>query len=155
MSPVRLWRLSAWLRSHGHRRLARLVKNFNSVIYHNSLAPAAIFAPDIRLGHHSFGTIIHSNVVIGRRVTIWHHVTIAVHAGTRSPQRIVIEDDVMIGANSVIIASGGKSLHIGAGARIGAGAVVASDVPAGATVVVPPSQIVLAGERVKARGRAA
>jgi serine O-acetyltransferase len=146
VSPERLWRLSAALRRRGHRRLALLVKKVNSMIYHNSLAPGVDFSPDISFGHHGFGTVIHSNVVIGKRVTIFHNVTIAVHAETGSAQHIVIEDDVKIGANSVIIAPKDKSIRIGRGARIGAGAVVAQDVPAGATVISAPSRVLQGGE---------
>ena len=73
------------------------------MIYHNSLAPGASFSRDIRFGHHGFGTMIHSNVVIGRRVKIWHNVTLAVRAEPALPHRIVIEDDVTIGANAVIV----------------------------------------------------
>ncbi|MCW2969026.1 MAG: hypothetical protein JWO23_153 [Solirubrobacterales bacterium] len=141
MSPIRLWRLSAALRSRGHVRLALLVKKVNSVIYHNSLAPGASFSPDIHFGHHGFGTVIHSNVVIGRRVKIWHNVTIAVRSATGSPHRIVIEDDVTIGANAVIITPHEASIRIGRGARIGAGAVVVGDIPAGATVVSQPARV--------------
>jgi hypothetical protein len=43
-----------------------------------------------------------------------------VRAATASPHRIVIEDDVNIGANSVIISPSEGSLRIGRGARIGA-----------------------------------
>jgi serine O-acetyltransferase len=155
VSPVRLWRLSAALRRRGHRRLALLVKKVNSVIYHNSLAPGASFHPDIRFGHHGFGTVIHSNVVIGRRVKIWQNVTIAVRAPTASPHQIVIEDDVSIGANAVIITPFEGSLHIGRGARIGAGAVVSQDVPAGATVVCAPARVIPsdAARRADARPR--
>ena len=35
---------------------------------------------DISFGHHGFGTMIHSNVEIGRGVRIWHTVTIAVRS---------------------------------------------------------------------------
>jgi serine O-acetyltransferase len=145
VSPERLWRLSAALRRRGHRRLALMVKKLNSVIYHNSLAPGVIFSPDIRFGHHGFGTVIHSNVTIGKRVKIWHNVTIAVRASVASPNRIVIEDDVSIGANSVVIAPAGRSVRIGRGARIGAGSVVSHDVPAGATVISAPARV-LTGE---------
>jgi serine O-acetyltransferase len=141
VSPLRLWLLSAALRRRGHRRLALLVKKLNSAIYHNSLAPGASFSSDLKFGHHGFGTVIHSNVVIGRRVRIWHTVTIAVRDRTGSPQRIVIEDDVNIGANSVIIAPAERSITIGRGARIGAGAVVAEDVPPGATVISAPPRV--------------
>jgi serine O-acetyltransferase len=145
VSPERLWRLSAALRRRGFRRLAMMVKKVNSAIYHNSLAPGVDFSPDVKFGHHGFGTVIHSNVTIGKRVWIWQNVTIAVRASTASENRIVIEDDVKIGANSVVIAPVGRSLRIGRGARIGAGAVVAGDVPAGATVLSAPSRVLERG----------
>ena len=146
MSPERLWRLSAAFRRRGWVKLALLVKKLNSILYHNSLAPGAQFAPDIKFGHHGFGTVIHSNVEIGKRVTIYHNVTIAVRASTGTPHRIVIEDDVRIGANSVIISPHEGSLRIGRGARIGAGAVVVKDVPPGATVVSAPVRMLLGDE---------
>jgi serine O-acetyltransferase len=147
MSPERLWRLSAALIRRGHPRLALIVKKLNSVIYHNSLDPSASFSPDVSFGHHGFGTVIHSNVVIGSRVKIWQNVTIAVRSSTGTAQQIIIEDDVKIGANSVIISPAKRGLRIGRGARIGAGAVVADDVPAGATVVSAPARIIEHGSR--------
>jgi serine O-acetyltransferase len=147
VSPERLWRLSAALRRRGHRRLALFVKKVNSAIYHNSLAPGASFSPDIEFGHHGFGTMIHSNVVIGKRVKIWHNVTLAVRAATGSPHVIVVEDDVRIGAGAVIITPFEQSLRIGRGARIGAGTVVVQDVPAGATVVSQPPRVLQRGEQ--------
>ena len=125
----------------------------NSVLYHNSLAPGATFSPDVRFGHYGFGTMVHSNVVIGRRVRLWHNVTLAVRASTGSPHQIVIEDEVHIGANAVIITPYEQSIVIGRGARIGAGVVVTQDVPAGATVVsVPPR--VLTGRGTQREGLA-
>jgi serine O-acetyltransferase len=145
MSPERLWLLSIAVRKRGHRRLALWIKKLNSVLYHNSLAPGASVSPDIRFGHHGFGTMVHSNVVIGRRVKIWHNVTIAVRARSAWKSEhgmILIEDDVSIGANSVIISPLDGTLRIGRGARIGAGAVVTHDVPAGATVVSVPARVI-------------
>lgn len=146
MTPERLWRISAALRRRGLRRTALLVKKINSLIYHNSLAPGVDFSPDIRFGHHGFGTMIHANVTIGRRVKIWHNVTLAVRAPTGAPHRIIVEDDVVIGANAVVVAPHESSVRIGRGARIGAGAVVTKDVPAGATVVSGPARVILRGE---------
>jgi serine O-acetyltransferase len=149
MSPERLWLLSIAVRRRGHQRLALWIKKLNSVLYHNSLAPGAKVSPDVKFGHHGFGTMIHSNVVIGQRVKIWHNVTIAVRSlsGWSTPHGIVIEDDVHIGAGSIIISPHEGSLRIGHGARIGAGAVVTHDVPAGATVVGPPSRVILREDR--------
>jgi serine O-acetyltransferase len=146
MTPERLWRISAALRRRGLRRSALFVKKVNSLIYHNSLAPGVEFSPDVRFGHHGFGTMIHANVVIGRRVKIWHNVTLAVRAPTGAPHKIVIEDDVVIGANAVVVAPREASVRIGKGARIGAGAVVTKDVPAGATVVSAPVRVLVRGD---------
>ncbi|HEX4482607.1 MAG TPA: DapH/DapD/GlmU-related protein [Solirubrobacteraceae bacterium] len=140
--PVRLWRLSIALQQRGLRAPAAFVKNVNSAIYHNSLPPGAIVGPDLRLGHHGFGTVIHTNVVIGRGVTIYQNVTIAMRAGSQSPYRIQIEDDVLIGANAVIVSPHRADLRIGRGARIGAGAVVSADVPPGSTVISAPASLI-------------
>ena len=142
IGPERLWLLTIALQRRGLRPLAVLVKNVNSTIYHNSLPPGSTVSSDIRFGHHGFGTVIHSNVEIGRRVRIAHNVTISTRADSKSPCRIVIEDDVKIGANAVVISPYYRDLRIGRGARIGAGAVVSADVPAGCTVVSAPAQLI-------------
>jgi serine O-acetyltransferase len=166
LSPERLWLLSIALRRRGHWVLAFWIKQMNTFLYHNALAPGASVSPDIRLGHNSIGIVVTSAVVIGRRVKIWHNVTLTagrpararpntspVHAGgepgapegVRSPpvprSQIIVEDNVTIGANAVVIAPRGCVLRIGRGARIGAGTVVTQDVPAGATVVGAPSRL--------------
>ena len=138
LGPERLWQLSHVLYERW-RPLGLLVKKLNTIIYHNSLPPNA-YGPGVWFGHHGFGTVIHTNVRLGRNVRIWHNVTISVHATSVSRHQIVIEDGVRIGANCVIIAPRGRSIRIGRGARIGAGALVVADIPAGATVVGVPSQ---------------
>ncbi|HMH46568.1 MAG TPA: hypothetical protein VK538_02530 [Solirubrobacteraceae bacterium] len=143
ISPEKLWLLSIALRRRGHWVLAFWIKQLNTVLYHNSLATGASVGPDIFLGHYSHGTVVHSNVVIGRRVSIWHNVTLSVPPSSGPRNQIVVEDDVKIGANAVIIPPRGRSLRIGRGARIGAGAVVTHDVPAKATVVSAPVRVLL------------
>lgn len=158
LSPERLWLLSNALFGRERWVLAFCVKQLNSFLYHNSLAPGASVSPDVFLGHNSMGIVINRNVEIGERVTIWHNVTLAagrperpprkaappragdvLAAGTASERgpraRIIVEDGVRIGANAVVVAPRGSTLRIGRGARIGAGTVVTDDVPAGATVV--------------------
>jgi serine O-acetyltransferase len=149
-SPERLWLLSIALQRRGHWVLAFSVKQFNTVLYHNSLAPGASVGPDVRLGHYSHGIVVSSKVVIGRGVKIWQNVTLTagrpprageVQSSPGPPARIILEDGVKIGANAVVIAPRGRTVRIGRGARIGAGAVITHDVPARATVVAPTPRI--------------
>lgn len=53
-------------------------------------------------------------------------------------QPVVVEDDVWIGIGAILL----KGVHIGRGARIGAGAVVTMDVPPGAEVAGNPGRII-------------
>jgi hypothetical protein len=65
---------------------------------------------------------IHDGAQISLRTIILAH--------TRGPGRVIIEKDAFIGANSVIAASSGRTLRIGAGAVIGPGVVITKDVAA-------------------------
>jgi len=141
VSPERLWLLSIALRKRGHRRLARLLKSLNAALYHNSLPSTASVGEGIVLGNRSLGTVIHSNVEIGERVSIAHGVTIAVRAGSKAPYKVVVEDEVSIGTGAVVITPHRADLRIGRGARIGPRVVVSRDVPPGAQVLCAPTRV--------------
>ncbi|HWG09848.1 MAG TPA: hypothetical protein VN672_12675 [Solirubrobacteraceae bacterium] len=140
MDPLRLWRTSIALQRGGHGHAAGALARLNTLLYGNSLSPHASVGPGVWLGHHAFGTVVQSNVTVGRDVTIWHNVSL--EADEAADTQLVIEDGVKIGASAVIAAPAGRTLRIGGGARIGAGAVVTDDVPAGATVVAAPMRVV-------------
>ncbi|MFT5525228.1 MAG: serine O-acetyltransferase [Pirellulaceae bacterium] len=78
---------------------------------------------------------IHEDTVIGDRVGISHNVTLGNNMVNQAP---VIGNDVFIGCGASIL--GG--VNIGDGARIAANSLVMNDVPAGATAIGVPAQII-------------
>ena len=90
------------------------------------------------------GTMIDMGAILGGRATVGNHCHIgagAVLAGVIEPASatpVVVEDDVLVGANAVVI----EGVRIGKGAVVAAGAVVIEDVPANAVVAGCPARII-------------
>ena len=136
----RIWYWSTKAYKSGHPVFARLLKLANFLMFRNLLPFEADIAPDVQMEHYGLCTVVHPNVTIGRRVKIFHHVTLAAESVIGSKHRIVIGDDVLIGAGAIVIGRGNRGLRIGDGAVIGAGAVVTNDVPDGQVVVGVPAR---------------
>lgn len=135
MKPEFLWWISTRLYQNGWRRLAKFVKTLNFLIFNTVLPVECQISRDIEIWHRGLGTVVHPNVRIGRSVKIGHGVTIA---GTDAGP-MIIEDGVKITAGAILLPRGGKPLTIGRNSIIGAGAVVVSDVPAGAVFAGNPA----------------
>ena len=90
------------------------------------------------------GTMIDMGAVLGGRAIVGRHCHVgagAVLAGVIEPASatpVVVEDNVLIGANAVVI----EGVRVGAGAVVAAGAVVISDVPANAVVAGCPARVI-------------
>lgn len=85
--------------------------------------------------HNGLGCVIHHNAIIGKNCNIYQNVSIAGREGRGIP---VIGDGVEVGCGACIL--GG--VRIGNNAKIGANAVVITDIPDNATAVGIPAKIV-------------
>jgi len=90
------------------------------------------------------GTMIDMGAVLGGRATVGKNCHVgagAVLAGVIEPASatpVVIEDNVLIGANAVVI----EGVRVGQGAVVAAGAIVIEDVPANAVVAGCPARVI-------------
>ena len=89
---------------------------------------------------HGQGTILSAERI---GANLWVHQGVTIGWDYRGDRRPIIGDDVFIGAGAKILGA----VTVGDGARIGANAVVVSDVPAGATAVGIPARIVADADR--------
>ncbi len=89
-------------------------------------------------------TMVDMNAVLGGRAKVGcrcHVGAGAVLAGVIEPASavpVIVEDDVLIGANAVIL----EGVHVGRGAVVAAGAVVTKNVPPGMVVAGNPARMV-------------
>lgn len=122
------------------RRLQRLASARAGI----DLPWEATVGPGLRIVH-GWGLVISPDATLGTNVTVFHGVTIGRKddIDDESGERIVgpaptIEDGVWLGPHAIVV--GG--IRIGAGARIGGGAVVTTDVPPRSLVVGNPARVV-------------
>ncbi|RXY99435.1 2,3,4,5-tetrahydropyridine-2,6-dicarboxylate N-acetyltransferase [Fictibacillus sp. S7] len=130
------------------------MKNINARI-----EPGAIIRDQVEIGNNAVimmgaainigsvigeGTMIDMNVVLGGRATVGKNCHIgagSVLAGVIEPpsaKPVVVEDDVVVGANAVIL----EGVTVGQGAVVAAGAIVIEDVPPYTVVAGTPARVI-------------
>lgn len=115
------------------RILAHIVRFLTGVEIH----PAAEVGRRVTIDHGA-GVVIGETAEIGDDVHLYHGVTLGGDDPEPVKRHPTIGHAVVIGANATLLGD----VTVGPGARIGAGAVVISDVPAEATVAgVPAEQV--------------
>ncbi len=123
------------------------------------IEPGAIIRDQVQIGNNAVimmgasinigsvigdGTMIDMNCVLGGRATVGKNCHIGagtVLAGVIEPPSadpVIIEDDVVIGANAVVL----EGVRVGKGAVVAAGAIVTADVPENAVVAGTPARII-------------
>ncbi len=136
LHAVMIHHLTHWLWSHRMPFLARFLSNLGKMLTGIEIHPGATLGRRFFIDHGT-GVVIGETAEIGDDVTLYHGVTLggtSLDVGKRHP---TLEHGVVVGSGAQVLGP----LLIGAGARIGANAVVLQDVPAGATMVGIPAKM--------------
>jgi serine O-acetyltransferase len=141
---VAIYRCSHWLWQHNFKLAARFLSNVARTLTGIEIHPAATIGKRLFIDH-GMGVVIGATAEIGDDCTLYQGVTLggtALHKGKRHP---TLGNGVIVGSGAQVL--GGFS--VGDGARIGANAVVVSEVPAHTTVVGIPAKPVTPVTEVK------
>lgn len=118
--------------------LGRILSHVAKILTGIEIHPGALIGRRFFIDHGS-GVVIGETAVVGDDVTLYQGVSLggtSLHKGKRHP---TLEDGVIVGSGAQILGP----MTIGAGARIGANAVVLTEVPKGATMVGIPARMVM------------
>ena len=97
--------------------------------------PAAAIGRNLFIDH-GMGVVIGETSILGDDITLYQNVTLGGLSGRAGKRHPTIGDRVTIGAGATILGD----IAIGAGARVGANAVVLQDIPPGTTAVGVPAR---------------
>jgi serine O-acetyltransferase len=140
LHAVVLHRQAAWWWRHGFHWTGRWVSHVARFVTGIEIHPGAKVGRRVFIDH-GMGVVVGETAEIGDECTIYQGVTLGGTSLTRGAKRHpTLGRGVIVVANSQVI--GGFT--VGDGARIGSGAVVVKQVPAGATAVGNPARIIQA-----------
>jgi len=126
----------AWGR--GWHLLGRFLSHLGRVLSGIEIHPGARIGRRLFVDH-GMGLVIGETAEIGDDVTLYHDVTLGGTSLNKGKRHPTLEDGVIVGAGAQILGP----VTVGAGARVGANAVVLTPVAPGVTVVGIPAQVAL------------
>lgn len=132
-----LYRTKARLQALGVPLLPRLAHALAVLVAQVCIDDGALLQPGVYIAHGQ--VVIEGNVVIHTGAVLFPWVTIS--QGGADGDRTTIGPGAQIGTGSSVLGS----VHLGAASRVGANAVVVSDVPDGATAVGAPARVIVNG----------
>ncbi len=139
------YRVSHWFWGRNLKLLARCVSHLAKVFTGVEIHPGATVGRRVFIDHAT-GVVIGETAEVGDDVTLYQGVTLGGTSLERGKRHPTLHDGVIVGSGAQIL---GPHI-IGAGARVGANAVVLQDVPPGVTVVGIPARAVLSKQRNQA-----
>jgi serine O-acetyltransferase len=133
-----LWvhRVSHALWLSRHYLVARLISQFSRAVTGVEIHPGAVVGRRFFIDH-GMGVVIGETAEIGDDVMLYQGVTLGGRSLEKVKRHPTLEDGVVVGAGARVLGA----ITIGAGAQVGANAVVVRDVPPGAVVVGVPGRV--------------
>lgn len=137
LQAVLVYRLQAWLRQHRIPVLPGLCRRLTMLLAGVTIGDFTIIGPGLRLNHGH--VVIDGFTALGRECSISPFVTIGLDTGGATPdfQGPKIGGNVFIGTGAKVLGP----ITVGDNARIGANAVVLTDVPKDCTAVGVPARV--------------
>ncbi|HEP1666646.1 serine O-acetyltransferase [Streptococcus pyogenes] len=130
-------RLSHFLWRHHFKLLARMHSQFWRFWTQIEIHPGAQIAPGVFIDH-GVGLVIGETAIVEKGVMLYHGVTLGGTGKDCGKRHPTVRQGALISAHAQVIGP----IDIGANAKVGAAAVVLSDVPEDVTVVGVPAKIV-------------
>ncbi len=115
------------------RLISQLSRHFTGIEIH----PGAKIGRKLFIDH-GMGIVFGETTEIGDNCTIYHGVTLGGTGKETGKRHPTLGDNVLIGAGAKVLGP----VHIGDNVRIGAGSVVLTNIPANATAVGVPAEVV-------------
>ena len=126
-----------WWQQPGGKLAARVLSHVGRMVTGVEIHPGAVFGRRFFVDH-GMGVVIGETAEVGDDVMLYHQVTLGGRSNARGKRHPTVGDGVTFGAGARVLGP----IRIGAGAEIGANAVVVRDVPPGAVVVGIPGRVV-------------
>ena len=130
-------RVSRFLWNHGFKLLARMHSQFWRFWTQIEIHPGATIASGVFIDHGA-GLVIGETAIVEKGVMLYHGVTLGGTGKDTGKRHPTVREGALVSAHAQVIGP----IEIGAKAKVGAGAVVVSDVPSDVTVVGVPAKIV-------------
>lgn len=130
-------RLSHFLWQHNFRLLARLHSQFWRFWTQIEIHPGAQIAQGVFIDHGA-GLVIGETAIVEKGVLLYHGVTLGGTGKDTGKRHPTVREGALISAHAQVIGP----VEIGRYAKVGASAVVVSDVPPEVTVVGIPAKVV-------------
>lgn len=134
---VRSYRKAHWFYQRGHKFIARYISQRARHKTGIEIHPGAKIGKGLFIDH-GMGVVIGETTEIGDNCTLYQGVTLGGTGKDHGKRHPTLGNNVLVGAGAKILGP----FRVGDNARVAAGAVVLSEVPANATAVGVPARVV-------------